>query len=115
MKYPNLKQFVFKVHGGTTEEDIIMKVQEAEKLAILNRRKKILVDTVLFFDEANTTEAIELMKEIMCDRRIYGRKICDSVKFIAACNPYRMWEFMIIIVIIVLLYNLKLFSGMTRK
>ena len=44
---------------------------------------------MLFFDEANTTEAIGLIKEVMCDRRICGRPIQTDVKFIAACNPYR--------------------------
>ena len=47
------------------------------------------IDTVLFFDEANTTEAIGLIKEVMCDRRINGRQIKENVKFIAACNPYK--------------------------
>ena len=43
----------------------------------------------MFFDEANTTENIGLIKEIMCDRRLKGRQINDRVKFIAACNPYK--------------------------
>ena len=47
------------------------------------------LDTILFFDEANTTEAIGLIKEVMCDRRINGRPIKENVKFIAACNPYK--------------------------
>ena len=50
------------------------------------------IDTVLFFDEANTTDALEMIKEVMVDRRVNGRKIGDGLKrlqFIAACNPYR--------------------------
>ena len=49
------------------------------------------MDTVVFFDEANTTDAIGLIKEIMCDRRINGRPISEELKFIAACNPYRRY------------------------
>ena len=47
--------------------------------------------TVLFFDEANTTEAIGLIKEIMCDRSMEGEplELCQSLKIVAACNPYR--------------------------
>lgn len=47
--------------------------------------------TVLFFDEANTTEDIGLIKEIMCDQTMEGEKlnICDNMKIVAACNPYR--------------------------
>ena len=81
---------ILKVHGGTTEKDVIHKVEEAEKLAIRNYEER-KIDTILFFDEANTSQAIGLIKEIMCDRRMYGRRIRSDVKlqFIAACNPYR--------------------------
>ena len=43
----------------------------------------------MFFDQANTTDAIDLIKEIMCDRRIHGKPVSEDLKFIAACNPYR--------------------------
>ena len=69
---------------------MIEKVQEAEELASVNRQKQ--TDTILFFDEANTTEVIGLIKEIMCDRRVQGREINRDVKFIATCNPYRRLE-----------------------
>ncbi|XP_031561517.1 E3 ubiquitin-protein ligase RNF213-like [Actinia tenebrosa] len=50
------------------------------------------VETILFFDEVNTTEALDLVKEIMVDRRLNGRPLDsqdDGLRFIAACNPYR--------------------------
>jgi len=62
-------------------------VEKVEQKVIQNRRHKI--DTILFFDEANTTEAIGLIKEVMCDRRIRGKRLPDDIKFIAACNPYK--------------------------
>ncbi|KAI6647050.1 E3 ubiquitin-protein ligase [Oopsacas minuta] len=81
---------ILKVHGGTTEKDVKTKVEEAEVLAMKNFRDHD-IDTVLFFDEANTSPAIGLIKEIMCDRRMYGRHISSDIRlqFIAACNPYR--------------------------
>ena len=81
---------ILKVHGGTTERDVIRKVFEAEKLARHNFHNHN-IDTILFFDEANTSPAIGLIKEIMCDRRMYGRHISSDIRlqFIAACNPYR--------------------------
>ena len=81
---------ILKVHGGTTETDVMRKVEEAENLAQKNYIEH-QVDTVLFFDEANTSPAIGLIKEIMCDRRMYGRHIGTDIglQFIAACNPYR--------------------------
>uniref|UniRef100_A0A3Q3EUN5 RING-type E3 ubiquitin transferase n=1 Tax=Labrus bergylta TaxID=56723 RepID=A0A3Q3EUN5_9LABR len=79
-----------KVHGGTTAEMIYRKVREAEKLAKENRRLHKL-DTILFFDEANTTEAIFAIKEILCDHSMKGEplKAGSGLKIIAACNPYR--------------------------
>ncbi|KAM6964707.1 E3 ubiquitin-protein ligase rnf213-beta [Tautogolabrus adspersus] len=79
-----------KVHGGTTAEMIYRKVREAEKLAEKNHRLHKL-DTILFFDEANTTEAIFAIKEILCDHSMKGEplKAGSGLKIIAACNPYR--------------------------
>ena len=76
-----------QIHGGTKESDIIEFIHEAEKQAKKNEEMKM--DTVVFFDEANTTDAIGLIKEVMCDRRIHGRPVSVDLKFIAACNPYR--------------------------
>lgn len=67
---------------------MIKTVEKAEKIASINRTQHD-IDTILFFDEANTSDAIGLIKEVMCDRRINGRPIEEDVKFIAACNPYR--------------------------
>ena len=65
-------------------------MEEAEKYA--SCYEGINVDTILFFDEANTTDAVDLIKEIMVDRRVNGRAInpkLTRLHFIAACNPYR--------------------------
>ncbi|XP_048870948.1 E3 ubiquitin-protein ligase rnf213-beta [Brienomyrus brachyistius] len=81
---------LIKVHGGTTAETIQRKVREAERLAERNRREFGL-DTVLFFDEANTTESIFAIKEVLCDKTVQGHplKMDSGLKIIAACNPYR--------------------------
>ncbi|CAG2212872.1 RNF213 [Mytilus edulis] len=47
-----------RVHGGTKASDIIRKVGKAEEMARKNAADYPFMDTVLFFDEANTTEAI---------------------------------------------------------
>ncbi|XP_061169274.1 E3 ubiquitin-protein ligase rnf213-alpha-like [Saccostrea echinata] len=83
---------LMKVHGGTRRSDIIRKVLDAERIAqenTANYGQRLY--TVLFFDEANTTEAIGLIKEIMCDRSMEGEplKLCQTLKIVAACNPYR--------------------------
>jgi hypothetical protein len=78
------------VHGGTSYEDIAKKVKQVEKMAAENEKRDI--DTILFFDEANTTDALGMIKEVMVDRRINGRPVGVGLRrlhFIAACNPYR--------------------------
>lgn len=79
-----------KVHGGTTADTIYKKVREAEKLAQRNSQRYEL-DTILFFDEANTTEAIFAIKEVLCDKTVQGVPLekNSGLKIIAACNPYR--------------------------
>uniref|UniRef100_A0A8C3GM39 RING-type E3 ubiquitin transferase n=1 Tax=Cairina moschata TaxID=8855 RepID=A0A8C3GM39_CAIMO len=79
-----------KVHGGTTAEMIYARIKEAEALAVANKKQHGL-DTVLFFDEANTTEAVSSIKEVLCDRTVEGKPLvsCSGLKIIAACNPYR--------------------------
>uniref|UniRef100_UPI00358DE57A E3 ubiquitin-protein ligase rnf213-alpha-like n=1 Tax=Myxine glutinosa TaxID=7769 RepID=UPI00358DE57A len=77
-----------KVHGGMTTDHIQQKIKRAASLAQNN--EKYAIDTVLFFDEANTTEAIYSIKEALCDRTMDGEPIKTSrLKIIAACNPYR--------------------------
>ncbi|VDI62833.1 Hypothetical predicted protein, partial [Mytilus galloprovincialis] len=88
---PVRNMIIMKVHGGTTAKDIIMKVEIAEKIATKNAKDNPNMFTVLFFDEANTTEAIGVIKEIMCDKSLGGKPIefNKTLKIIAACNPYR--------------------------
>ncbi|VTJ87284.1 Hypothetical predicted protein, partial [Marmota monax] len=79
-----------KVHGGTTAAMIHSKVLEAEKTAFSNKDQHQL-DTILFFDEANTTEAISCIKEVLCDQTMDGQPLEEGsgLHIIAACNPYR--------------------------
>ncbi|XP_063062070.1 E3 ubiquitin-protein ligase RNF213-like [Engraulis encrasicolus] len=79
---------IVRVHGGTTSDMIHKKVQEAVEISKRNEAQDM--DTVLFFDEANTTEAVNAIKEVICDKTINGESIdACRLKIIAACNPYR--------------------------
>ncbi|XP_068434126.1 E3 ubiquitin-protein ligase rnf213-alpha isoform X2 [Clinocottus analis] len=79
-----------KVHGGTTSKMIYSKVREAEDIASINKQD-YKFDSVLFFDEANTTEAISSIKEVLCDKTVKGESLTPNsgLQVIAACNPYR--------------------------
>lgn len=54
--------YLVKVHGGTTAEEIRHHVEEAQKLAQRNSATNPRMFTILFFDEANSTEAIGTIK-----------------------------------------------------
>ena len=97
--------FLLQIHGGISEDAIIRAVEEAEDCAknICDHVVKIIAagksefylhgasfGTVLFFDEVNTTENVDLIKEIMCDHTLHGRQIHEAVRVVAACNPYRV-------------------------
>ena len=81
---------IMKTHGGITKENIYDMVLKAIIQAQINTRKGVK-QTVLFFDEANTTNAIGTFKEVMCDRLLNGQPIPENIglQFIAAVNPYR--------------------------
>lgn len=86
-----------KVHGGTTAAEIAEQTQLAEELALTNWKNRPdpkpadTITCVLFFDEANTTDQVGLIKEIMCDMSVNGRPLDTEhgLKIIAAVNPYR--------------------------
>ncbi|XP_044870406.1 E3 ubiquitin-protein ligase rnf213-alpha-like [Mauremys mutica] len=78
-----------RVHGGTSSKIIHQKVKEAIELAHYNEETHNM-DTVLFFDEANTTEAVFAIKEVLCDQSVNGEPISTTrLKVVAACNPYK--------------------------
>ena len=76
--------------SGITEQDIFNRVEAAVNLARRNKKRGV-PQTVLFFDEANTTEAIGAIKTVICDGIYDGKRIpADSgLCFVAAVNPYR--------------------------
>jgi hypothetical protein len=69
---------ILKTHGGVTEENIFSVVKKAIAQAKANKSQGIPL-TVLFFDEANTTNAIGTIKEVMCDRLVDGAPIPDDI------------------------------------
>ena len=82
---------VVKVHGGITVAIIQKLVKEAVELARTNLKNNL--ETILFLDEANTTEAIFAIKEIVCDETVHGEPFAETgLKIVAACNPYKKHE-----------------------
>ena len=79
----------FKTKGakGVKKAEVRLRRAEESTTLYLDGTK---LGTILFFDEANTTDHIDLIKEIMCDHTLYGRRIHKDVRVVAACNPYRL-------------------------
>ena len=74
-----------------THQDILERVKQAKSLAKKNYTN-FKLNTILFFDEANTSDAIGLIKEIMVDKRADGKQLGLAkygLEIIAACNPYK--------------------------
>nr|XP_039269384.1 E3 ubiquitin-protein ligase rnf213-beta-like [Styela clava] len=77
-----------KVYGGVTASDIQKSVKEAEK--VWSQSKTDQDTRLIFFDEANTTEAIYAIKEVMCDNTFDGEAVAmKNTTIIAACNPHK--------------------------
>ena len=84
--------FYYQVHGGITMDDISLRVNKAMEMASENSSMNSNMKTILFLDEANTTEAIGLIKEVMVDKRLFGKQLGIAkcgLEIVAACNPYR--------------------------
>ena len=81
---------ILKMHGGIEDSDIFRIVNRAIRIAKDNTANGIKA-TVLFFDEANTTDSIATVKSVMCDRLVDGQPIPEDIglQFVAAVNPYR--------------------------
>uniref|UniRef100_UPI00193A976F E3 ubiquitin-protein ligase rnf213-alpha-like n=1 Tax=Styela clava TaxID=7725 RepID=UPI00193A976F len=85
LKVQNL--MTLRVHGGTSVSDVHKHIERAERRAGDNFQNHKL-KSILFFDEANTTEAIYAIKEALCDfekKYSFGKLL----QIVAACNPYK--------------------------
>jgi hypothetical protein len=79
--------FVLRCNGGTSAQQVRSVVERANSSA---RNAGGRLQSIIFFDELNTAPHISLFKEIIADRRYYGKKIHNNVKIIGAVNPYQL-------------------------
>ncbi|OUM66041.1 hypothetical protein PIROE2DRAFT_6839 [Piromyces sp. E2] len=104
----NIKLHILNIHAGIQDNDIIHFLKEhnlfdnndlnANRHANNkgnNENKKYQYnknndEIWVFLDEINTCNSLGLISEIMLHNSCKGYKIKRNVKFIAACNPYRI-------------------------
>lgn len=92
---------MFNIHAGVTARDIVQWMGRLEKEVITEEQKEVREEEQMiqgegvgnwwvFFDEFNTTNALGVLKEIICDRKCLGRPVNEKLVFVAACNPFRL-------------------------
>ena len=79
---------VLNVHGGTSVEDILNIVHEANTYVRMRPGSEVL----LFLDEINTCNHMGLMSEILCNHSFYGVQLEQDVHVLGAANPYVVFE-----------------------
>lgn len=79
---------ILNIHGGMEDRDVIQWMMQKVTIAnkIIDPSQRIIV----FLDEINTCNCMDLFKEIVCDRSVNGTILPQNLKIIAACNPYRL-------------------------
>ncbi|CAM9116767.1 unnamed protein product, partial [Choristocarpus tenellus] len=81
---------VLNVHSGLSYTDIVHWVEEQASLARAAEAAGRAGITVIHLDEINTCNSVSLFKEIVCDGSVDGKPLPQSLRIVAACNPYRL-------------------------
>ncbi|OUM64773.1 hypothetical protein PIROE2DRAFT_60449 [Piromyces sp. E2] len=84
---------VKNIHAGIEENDIIQFLNDMNLFENNNEKGKGKgkeEEVWIFLDEINTCNLLGLITEIMLKHSCKGKKIKSTIKFIAACNPYRL-------------------------
>ena len=76
---------IINIHPDITDEILCKEMEEKNKLAKKQKDKELWV----FFDEMNTCLSLSLLTEIFINRTYNGKSLCDNIRLIGSCNPYR--------------------------
>ena len=82
---------IFNIHSGITYKDILDKLKEENIMLIQNKNKNDKEkNIILFFDEINTTNSLNILCDIFTKHSFLGFPLKNNIYVIAACNPYRL-------------------------
>lgn len=81
----NVRLYKFDVHGGYDDELIQLKMRDPVEYATIHPHKKVWI----FWDEINTSAWLDLFKEMVCDKSIFGDLLPPNIDVLAALNPWR--------------------------
>ena len=76
---------IINIHPGITDKRLCQIMDETNNKAENQKNEELWV----FFDELNTCLSMSLLTEIFINRTYNGKKLCDNIRLIGACNPYR--------------------------
>lgn len=74
------------IHAGVTEDMLIKKINACD----IEAKKNFSRDVWLFLDEINTCDHLGLICDVLCHHHCKGKSLAPNLKFLAACNPYRL-------------------------
>ena len=74
------------IHSGLTAKNIVDTVSAICEKALHHPSKEFWI----FFDELNTNENIGIISAMISDRIVEGNKVPANIRFLAACNPFRL-------------------------
>ncbi|OWF52739.1 uncharacterized protein LOC110447384 [Mizuhopecten yessoensis] len=77
---------VLSIHAGTSEEEIISKIDNIQNVA----HKNLSTRKWVFLDEINTCDHLGVITDMLCHHRYHGKTLSANISIIAACNPYRL-------------------------
>ena len=81
----HVKFMIFNIHAGVNQNIFLNQINHY--FAIANHLNE---EIWLFFDEFNTSDAMFLITEMICQKTILGSPVPANIKFLAACNPYKV-------------------------
>jgi hypothetical protein len=74
------------VHAGFGEPELVEMVRRNCLKANENSKKL----TIVFLDEFNTCNSVDLVSNLICKRELFGRKIAKNLVYMGACNPFNL-------------------------
>lgn len=78
---------IINIHPGISDNYLVEKMKQ-----INIKAKNTNEDIWAFFDELNTCDSFAILTEIFSNRSFEGENLCNNIKIIGACNPYRIRE-----------------------
>ena len=98
----NMNYFKLSIHEGITEKRKLSSSENNDKLsknyseeekkdANIRKEENDKKIRLVFFDEINTNFNVNgILKEIMFERTMNGKPIPDIIRFVSACNPFKI-------------------------